>query len=59
MQSWRWPNEFPEPLDDCDDYLHVANVPNEDEVRDEVQSLKYSKAPGRDEITAELLKLGG
>ena len=57
MQSWRWPNASPEPLDDCEDYL--ASVPIENEVRDEVQSLKYRKESCEDEITAELLKLGG
>ena len=34
-------------------------VPSEDEIGAAVGSLKNGKAPGGDEITAELLKLGG
>ena len=42
---------------ECDDSL--SSVPTEEEVAAAVRTLKNGKAPGGDEITAELLKLGG
>ena len=47
----------PQSTPECDDSL--SSVPTEDEIGAAIRSLKNGKAPGGDEITAELLKLGG
>ena len=47
----------PHPTLQYDDSL--SEVPSKDEIRSALQSLKRGKSPGGDEVTGELLKLGG
>ena len=55
-QFCRWPlTPPPVPADD----VSLSCVPSEDEIRSALKDMKKGRAPGEDEITAELLKLGG
>ena len=57
MISLSWLQIVSQQTLECHDFLLC--VPTEDEIGAAIRSLKNGKAPGGDEITAELLKLGG
>ncbi|CAF4311483.1 unnamed protein product [Rotaria sp. Silwood2] len=51
--------KIPKPLLDQKDLSHQDAVPTVDEVVKAIQQIRNRRAPGKDEISAELLKAGG